>query len=89
MDDVIFCFERPLTVISVFNIVYFLLNFFSGPGFRHAFHVDCILPWLKMRNSCPICRYELKTDDQRWNERRANERARERVGREYWESTVS
>lgn len=29
----------------------------------HYNHKECILIWLKQHNNCPICRYELKTDD--------------------------
>jgi hypothetical protein len=59
------------------------------PGFRHCFHVDCIMPWLKIRNTCPSCRYELPTDNKSWDQKRASERARVNAGREYWETTVS
>lgn len=34
----------------------------------HLYHPSCILPWLSARNTCPLCRYELPTDDKEINE---------------------
>jgi Ring finger domain len=42
----------------------------------HDYHANCILPWLGIRNTCPLCRFELPTDDQNyesWRSRQENQ----------------
>lgn len=34
---------------------------------RHLFHEKCLFTWLENSNQCPICRYELMTDNDDYN----------------------
>ncbi|KAG2320675.1 hypothetical protein Bca52824_013888 [Brassica carinata] len=39
----------------------------------HCYHDNCILPWLETTNSCPVCRFQLRTDDLHYERKRARE----------------
>ena len=41
---------------------------------KHEFHENCIITWLKTRNTCPVCRHELESNDPNYERRKNNHR---------------
>ena len=36
----------------------------------HIFHSDCVIPWLSKQNTCPLCRYELPSNNPKYELKR-------------------
>jgi len=45
----------------------------------HLFHQPCISSWLRKCNQCPVCRYELATDDEEYEQQRIQRKLRIRM----------
>ena len=41
---------------------------------KHEFHESCIITWLKTRNTCPVCRFELESNDPNYERQKNNHR---------------
>ena len=55
------------------------LDFTKALPCHHKFCVNCIIQWLKIVNSCPVCRVELPTDDQEYEQyKKQKERLKQR-----------
>merc|ERR1719188_87701 len=45
----------------------------------HLFHEECVKDWLKKSNECPVCRFELPTDDAEYERGRQTRMASRKI----------
>jgi hypothetical protein len=70
------------------------VNFEAGEQVKelpcvHVFHPECVDRWLQQRNFCPMCRYELSTDDADYEARRAQQQQQQQQQQNNSNSTAS
>ncbi|CAN4090516.1 unnamed protein product [Withania somnifera] len=66
--------EEDKTVCAVCKDEIFVVEKVTELPCCHYYHLDCIIPWLNMRNTCPVCRHELPTDDTDYERRKIGRR---------------